>query len=269
MCSSAASLILPLSLSLFLWPWCSANLTFAPVHCLGGGNLPCQCAQWNRRDALVWHQERVTRGKEGKKKKQSERENMKMTSRVEALKIFTPLLPPFLLLSLLPPFPSSIFHRCLMSSGDAHLRRSPRMSCQPEVAAAADDVTWPDEGCSRLCGRKCNTLTETHTAWRCRVAENYLEFSWEAGDEVEAVVALGPDGSGGLGGFWMKLNEQTFAQTPRCRLLFWSCLATALLFSHSIAFISVLQVFSDRKIGSSSQMKDQLVARARQLNIAD
>lgn len=32
------------------------ELSFGPVHQWGGGNLPCQCAQWNRRDALVWHQ---------------------------------------------------------------------------------------------------------------------------------------------------------------------------------------------------------------------
>lgn len=108
-------------------------------------------------------------GDEGErgKKKRSERENMEMTSWVEPLKIFTPLLPT----PPLPPptLPSSIFHRWLMSSGEAHLRRSPPMSCQPEVCAVADDLIWPDEGSSRLAGWlagwKCKKLTHTRTAW--------------------------------------------------------------------------------------------------------
>lgn len=99
-------------------------------------------------------------GDEGERKggkNKSERENMEMTSWVEALKIFTPPL----LHPLPPPVPSSIFHRCLMSSGDVHLRRSPQTSCQPEVGAAADDLTRPDEGCGRLC--VCCTFGRVHT----------------------------------------------------------------------------------------------------------
>lgn len=90
-------------------------------------------------------------GDEGEgRKKSNERENMEMTSRVEALKIFTLLLPP----PSVPPsaLPSSIFHHGLMSLGEAHLRRTPWPSCQPEVGTAADDLIWPDDGSSRQPG---------------------------------------------------------------------------------------------------------------------
>lgn len=59
------------------------TLRLGPVHHGGWGNLPCQFAQWNRRDALVWHQ--------GDDKGERRREGTEMTS--EGRNVFTLLMP--------------------------------------------------------------------------------------------------------------------------------------------------------------------------------
>lgn len=153
MCSSAASLILSLSLALSLTVVLSKlNFCSSAPPRRGKSAMP-MCSMEQKRCISVASREGDEGGKG--KKERSERENMEMTSWVEALKIFTPLLP--------PPFPS--LARSLPPSSVAPVINisplldvigrgspAPPTSCQPEVGAAADDLIWPDDGSSRLAG---------------------------------------------------------------------------------------------------------------------
>lgn len=165
MCSSAASLILSLSLALSLTVVLSKlNFCSSAPPRRGKSAMP-MCSMEQKRCISVASREGDEGGKG--KKERSERENMEMTSWVEALKIFTPLLPPpfpSLAPSLPPPsLPSSIFHRCLMSSGEAHLRRrrpvSQRSALRRMISYGLMMVPagW-------LADWKCTTLTRTHAA---------------------------------------------------------------------------------------------------------